>query len=122
MIPLFVSLSFRNLRKNKRSTFSIAIGLFITLSLFAAINFNLDLSRNDIIRQSSGIDFNIHAYYSNSNNNINDFINDNKTWNEIASEPEISSVVPYTTGYQSYFNSTTGTYYSYNFYGVNSEK
>ena len=100
MIPLFISLSIRNLIKNKRNTLSIAIGLFIALSLISAINFNINNSRTELILQSSNIDFSLHAAFSKPNSGFKNFLNDTETWKKIASESEVSSVVPYTTGYR----------------------
>ena len=118
MIPLSFSLAFRNLKKNKRNTFSIAIGLFITITLLSAINFNLNLSRNDIIRQSSGIDFTNHGTTSSTSSNITNFLHDNVTWQKIASEPEISSVTPYSEGTRSFYNQSNSMFYTYDIYGV----
>ncbi len=118
MIPLSFSLSFRNLKRNKRNTFSIAIGIFLTLALLSAINFNLNLSRNEIIQQSSGIDFNIYGTYSNGGSSISNFLADNQTWQKIATEPEITSVTPYTLGYRSFYNQSSGLYYNYDIFGV----
>ena len=113
---LVFTLSFRNLLKNRRNTISIGVGIFITLSLFTAINFNLTLSRDSLIRQNV-TDFSIQGTYTYLNP-TSDFVNDSGTWQQIASEPEISSVIPYTSSYIYSFNQTTSKGIDAKIFGV----
>ena len=113
---LMFSLSFRNLLKNKRNTISIGVGHFITLSLFTAVNFNLTLSRDSLIRQNV-TDFSIQCTYAYLHP-TSDFVNDSSTWQQIASEPEISSVIPYTVSYIYTFNQTTSKGIDAKIFGV----
>ena len=85
--------------------------MFISLSLFSAVNYNLNLSRSAII-DSNNLDFSIQGVYNvYTPNRIDSFLSDNQTWSSIASEPEISQVIPYATGNQFTFFDNNEYYY-----------
>ncbi len=94
---LFLRLALKNINRNRRSGVSLAIGIFLSLLLFNALNFNINIAQDEIIQSTvtEGYEIIGSAYYHREDRANRAIIaNDSDTWNEIEAEPEVHSVTP----------------------------
>ncbi|NHJ02499.1 MAG: ABC transporter permease [Candidatus Heimdallarchaeota archaeon] len=111
---LFLKLAFANVIRNRRSGLSIAIGIFLSLILFNALNFNLVLVQDEIISSMVFSPYEILGYSYYYEGDSSKLLNDTATWDEISAEAEIQSVNPIASSYA--YGSDSNLDYS--FYGV----
>ncbi|MFW9993270.1 MAG: FtsX-like permease family protein [Candidatus Odinarchaeota archaeon] len=91
---LFVRLALNNIFRNRRSGASLTIGIFLSLLLFNALNFNITLAQDSILQStlSRGTGTGeILASYSANQPDLSEVM---KIAGEIAEEPEVSTVIP----------------------------
>jgi ABC-type lipoprotein release transport system permease subunit len=84
---------------NRRGGVSLAIGIFLSLLLFNALNYNINLVQSEIIQNSVTERYEIIGYYQYYDDFHSDIINDSDTWATIENEPEIQSVTPIASTY-----------------------
>jgi ABC-type lipoprotein release transport system permease subunit len=90
-------LALKNIVRNRRSGVSLAIGIFLSLLLFNALNFNINIAQDEIIQSTVTEGYEIIGnayYYRDEQMDQRNIANDTDTWNDIESEPEIQSITP----------------------------
>ncbi len=91
---LFLKLALTNIIRNRRSSLSLTIGIFLSLLLFNALNFNINLVQSEIIKNSVTDEHEIIGHYYFYDNLLSNIVDENDTWFQIEQEPEIKSVTP----------------------------
>ncbi|MFX0181711.1 MAG: FtsX-like permease family protein, partial [Candidatus Hodarchaeota archaeon] len=90
-------MALKNIVRNRRSGVSLAIGIFLSLLLFNALNFNINIAQDEIIRSTVTEGYEIIGsayYYRDERTRQKNIANDTDTWKDIESEPEVQSVTP----------------------------